>query len=145
VKTRKKDVTTAAPNARRSRTATPRQKKAPGAVSPALAPGPPTEPQVAWSSGNIFADMGLPDADELLVKADLATHIGRAIKARNLTQRQAGEMMGIDQPKVSAIVRGRLDGFSSDRLLRYLNDLGCDVEIRVSEPNPDARGLLVCA
>ena len=92
------------------------------------------------SSGNVFADLGLPDAEDMLAKANLALHIRRAIEARKLTQAQAANLLGIDQPKVSLIVNGRLDGFSTDRLLRFLNDLGCDVQISVSAPHPDGRG-----
>jgi predicted XRE-type DNA-binding protein len=95
------------------------------------------------SSGNVFADLGLPDADDLLAKANLALHIRRAIEARKLTQAQAAKLLGIDQPKVSQIINGRLDGFSTDRLLRFLNDLGCDVQISVSAPHPDERGHVV--
>lgn len=95
------------------------------------------------SSGNVFADLGLPDADDLLAKANLALHIRRNIKARKLTQSQAATLLGIDQPKVSSIINGRLDGFSTERLMRFLNDLGCDVQISVSEPHPEARGHLV--
>ncbi|HZK82189.1 MAG TPA: helix-turn-helix transcriptional regulator [Humisphaera sp.] len=94
-------------------------------------------------SGNVFADMGLPDADDLLAKANLALHIRRAIEARKLTQVQAARLLGLDQPKVPSIVNGRLDGFSTDRLMRFLNDLGCDVQIAVSAPHPKTRGRLV--
>ena len=92
------------------------------------------------SSGNVFADLGLPDADDLLAKANLALHIRRTIEARKLTQLQAAGILGLDQPKVSSIINGRLDGFSTDRLMRFLNDLGCDVQISVSAPHPEMRG-----
>jgi predicted XRE-type DNA-binding protein len=92
------------------------------------------------SSGNVFADLGLPDAEDLLAKANLALHIRRVIEARKLTQAQAANLLGIDQPKVSLIINGRLDGFSTDRLMRFLNDLGCDVQISVSAPHPEERG-----
>ncbi len=95
------------------------------------------------SSGNVFADLGLPDADDLLAKANLALHIRRAIETRKLTQAHAADLLGIDQPKVSLIINGRLDGFSTDRLMRFLNDLGCDVQISVSAPHPDERGHVV--
>ena len=97
----------------------------------------------AASSGNVFADLGLPDAEDLLAKANLALHIRRAIEVRNLTQANAADLLGIDQPKVSLIINGRLDGFSTDRLMRFLNDLGCDVQISVSAPHPDERGHVV--
>jgi predicted XRE-type DNA-binding protein len=95
------------------------------------------------SSGNVFADLGLPDAEDLLAKANLALHIRRTIEARKLTQVQAARILGLDQPKVSAIINGRLDGFSTERLMRFLNDLGCDVQISVSAPHPEARGHVV--
>jgi predicted XRE-type DNA-binding protein len=88
------------------------------------------------SSGNVFADLGLADADYLLAKADLAIEISSVIEERNLTQVEAASLMGVDQPKVSALVRGRLDGFSMERLYRFLNALGRDVEIIV-RPTPE--------
>jgi predicted XRE-type DNA-binding protein len=92
-------------------------------------------PRYTESSGNVFADLGLPDADELLAKADLAIQISRIIEERELTQAEAAELLGVDQPKVSALVRGRLEGFSIERLTRFLNALGQDVEI-VVRPKP---------
>jgi len=83
------------------------------------------------SSGNVFADLGLPDAEEALTKADLAREIVRVIRRREWTQAEAARVLGIDQPKVSALMRGRLDGFSTDRLLRFLNELDQEVEIAV--------------
>ena len=94
--------------------------------------------KVTPSSGNVFADLGLPDADQLLVKADLVIEITRVIEERGLTQAQAAEILGVDQPKVSALVRGRIDGFSLERLYRFLNALGRDVEI-VVRPAPKGK------
>lgn len=91
------------------------------------------------SSGNIFSDLGLSDADDLMGKANLALHIRRTIEERRLTQAQAAALLGLDQPKVN----GRLDGFSAGRLIRFLNDLGCDVQIKVSAPHPESRGQLI--
>jgi predicted XRE-type DNA-binding protein len=91
-------------------------------------------PKYQESSGNVFADLGLPNARELQAKADLAWEISRTIEERELTQAQAAELLGIDQPKVSALVRGRLSGFSMERLYRFLNALGKDVEIVVRSP-----------
>ena len=96
------------------------------------------EMKVTPSSGNVFADLGLPDADQLLAKADLAIEITRIIDERGLTQVEAAELMDVDQPKVSALVNGRLDGFSMERLYRFLNALGSDVEIIV-RPKPKSR------
>jgi predicted XRE-type DNA-binding protein len=95
------------------------------------------------SGGNVFSDLGLPEAEDLMAKANLALHIKATIEARQLTQVQAAQLMGLDQPKVSSIVNGRLDGFSTDRLMRFLNDLGCDVTISVSAPDPTERGHVV--
>lgn len=92
-------------------------------------------PEHTVSSGNVFADLGLPESDELLAKADLAIRIGGIIDERELTQAEAAELLGVDQPKVSALVRGRLEGFSLERLTRFLNALGQDVEI-VVRPMP---------
>jgi predicted XRE-type DNA-binding protein len=84
---------------------------------------------VTRSSGNVFADLGLPNPEERLAKAQLAYAIAQAIEERGLTQRQAATLMGIDQPKVSHILRGRLADYSTDRLLGFLQGLGRDVEI----------------
>jgi predicted XRE-type DNA-binding protein len=81
------------------------------------------------SSGNVFADIGVAAPEEALAKAKLVVQISRVIASKKLTQTQAAKLLGIDQPKVSALLRGRLSGFSTDRLLRYLTMLGKDVEI----------------
>ena len=91
---------------------------------------------VTRGSKNVFADLGLPDADELLVKAGLAHRIGVLID--NLTQVEAAKSLGIDQPKVSRLLRGDLYGFSIEQLMRFLNDLGHDVAIDV-RPKPKTR------
>jgi predicted XRE-type DNA-binding protein len=81
------------------------------------------------SSGNVFADLGLKNPEELLAKAQLVQRISDIISERKLTQARAAKLLGIDQPKVSALLRGKLEGFSTDRLFRFLNALGRDVEI----------------
>jgi predicted XRE-type DNA-binding protein len=83
------------------------------------------------SSGNVFADLNLPHAYDLLAKAELAAKIIAEIERRRLTQRQAAAILGIDQPKVSALKQGKLSGFSIERLMRLLLALGSDVEITV--------------
>ncbi len=83
------------------------------------------------SSGNVFADLGLPRPEEALAKAELAQKIAAILGERRLTQAQAAEVLGVDQPKISALTRGRLSGFSIERLLRFLMLLGHDVEITV--------------
>jgi predicted XRE-type DNA-binding protein len=75
---------------------------------------------VTESSGNVFADLGVAEPEAGLTKAQLASHIRHTIKRRRLTQLQAGELMGFDQPNVSALMNGRLAGFSSDRLRQFL-------------------------
>ena len=89
---------------------------------------------VTIGSTNVYADLGYRNPDEALAKAQLAAHIGEIIEARELTQIAAAELLGIDQPKISALKRGRLRGFSYERLLKLLTDLGCDVEIVVAPP-----------
>jgi len=89
------------------------------------------------SSGNVFADLGLPDADEHLIKAGLVVKIGRIVRQRELTQAAAAQLMGIDQPKVSAMLAGQFRGYSVERLMRFLVALGHDVEIVVK---PRKRG-----
>ena len=88
-----------------------------------------TKHEVKEGSGNVFADLKLPDADELNAKAKIAYGICRILEERKLTQKQAATLLGVDQPKVSALMRGRLEGFSSDRLFRFLNALDRDIEI----------------
>lgn len=83
------------------------------------------------SSGNVFADLGLPNAEELMAKAELAIKITEILRQRRMTQVQAAAMLGVDQPKISALIRGRLTGFSIERLLRFLLLLGTDVSITI--------------
>jgi len=91
---------------------------------------------VEASSGNIFADLGRPDAEEALARVRLAQQIAEIIEDRSISQSEAASLMGMDQPKVSALVRGRLNGFSTDRLFRCLVALGQDVEIIIKDkPN----------
>jgi predicted XRE-type DNA-binding protein len=87
------------------------------------------------SSGNVFADLGIENADEYLAKSELSAQILRIVERRRLTQAAAGELLGVTQPKVSALLNGRLDGFSTDRLFRFLTKLGCDIQIKVSKPH----------
>jgi predicted XRE-type DNA-binding protein len=86
---------------------------------------------ITSGSGNVFADLGLRDSDELLAKARLASTIADLIEKRGLTQTAAAELLQTTQPKVSNLVNGRLEGFSLERLARFLNTLGRDVEIVV--------------
>jgi predicted XRE-type DNA-binding protein len=100
-----------------------------------------TEITVTASSGNVFTDLGFVEAEEELTKAQLASHIRQTIKRRRLTQITAATLLGVDQPKVSALLNGRLANFSSERLMRLLTALGKDVEITVkTKPRNRARG-----
>lgn len=90
------------------------------------------------ASENIFADIGIENADEELTKAELAWEIDHILKKRKLTQAKAAEMMGINQPKVSALLRRKLSGFSVERLMHFLNLLGQDIDI-VVRPKPRNR------
>lgn len=83
------------------------------------------------SSGNVFADLNLPEADDLLAKAELAAKVIAEIQKRRMTQTQAAAILGIDQPKISALKQGKLSGFSIERLMRFLLLLGRDIEITV--------------
>jgi predicted XRE-type DNA-binding protein len=89
-------------------------------------------------SGNVFGDLGVANPEEHLAKAELASRINQAIRQRRLTQAAAAELLGIDQPKVSRLLRGDLTNFSAERLIHFLNLLGCDVDIVVI-PTPRSR------
>jgi predicted XRE-type DNA-binding protein len=91
----------------------------------------PRDATITEGSGNVFEDLGLPDSDELLAKARLASAISDIIGGRHLTQAAAADLLGTTQPKVSNLVNGRLEGFSLERLARFLNTLDRDVEIVV--------------
>lgn len=90
-------------------------------------------------SGNVFADLGLPEPEEDLIKATLAMRISRIVAEKGWSQSEAARVIGIDQPKVSALVRGRLAAFSAERLLSFLTALGQDVEIVVKPKADDGR------
>ena len=95
--------------------------------------------RIERGSGNVFADLGLPNAEQELLKARLALQIYRLIKERGLTQAQAGKILGIRQPHVSALMRNRSGVFSVGRLMEFLTALGQDVEITV-KPTRKAQG-----
>lgn len=83
-------------------------------------------------SGNIFADLNIPNAEEELEKAQLGSAIRSIVQANGWTQAEAAQQMGTSQPKVSQIIGGKLSGFTADRLLKYVRALECDVEIRIT-------------
>src|ERR1700722_14660082 len=87
------------------------------------------ENTIFHGSGNVFADIGLPNPEELLAKAELMRVIQNVIEKRGLTQTEAAKILGIDQPKVSKVLRGRLSEFSTERLLSFLVRLELDIDI----------------
>jgi len=100
--------------------------------------------RVTPSSGNVFSDLGLPRAEERQTQVRLAVAINEVIKERRLTQAEAARMLDVNQPKVSALANYQLEGFSVDRLLRFLNALGRDVEIVVRrKPNSSRTGRIL--
>lgn len=91
--------------------------------------------EVEAGSGNVFADLGLANAEKLKIKSGLMIEITRAVRKFELTQEEAGRRMGISQPKVSALLRGDFANFSERKLMNCLNRLGYDIEIRVKPAN----------
>ena len=89
--------------------------------------------EVEASSGNVFADLGLPDAEKLKVKSGLMIEITKAVRRLGLTQEEAGRRMGLPQPKVSALLRGDFTNLSERKLMDCLNRLGYDIEITVKQ------------
>ena len=87
--------------------------------------------EVQRSSGNVYADLGLPDAERLKIKTDLVVEIRKAMRRLGLTQQAAAKRMGITQPKVSDMMRGDFSNLSERKLMDCLNRLGYDIEIRV--------------
>ncbi len=96
---------------------------------------------ISYSTESAFHALDLPDADDLQLRADLMQSIVRIIAERGLTQVRAGKLMAMDQPRVSALINGKITLFSTDRLIRALGGLGQDVEIRVT-PSTGERGRL---
>ena len=101
--------------------------------------------EVEKSSGNVFEDLGLPNAELHLLKADLAIAIFQAIKQKKLTQEQAAEVLGVSQPEISKLKNGNFSRFGVERLFAFLNKLGRNVDITISKTrsqNPRQRVLL---
>lgn len=95
--------------------------------------------EVEMSSGNVFADLELPDAEQLKIKSGLAIEISRAVRRLGLTQKDAGLRMGISQAKVSGLLRGDFSNLSEHKLMECLNRLGYNIEIKLT-PAADAVG-----
>ena len=102
---------------------------------------PLTDDSITRGTGNVFADLGLPDAVDRQTKTRLALAINRIIKVQRLKQVDAARLLGVPQPKVSALVNYRLDGFSAEKLMAFIVALGRDVDIIV-RPRRDAAARL---
>ncbi|OJW58065.1 MAG: XRE family transcriptional regulator [Thiobacillus sp. 65-1059] len=100
--------------------------------------------EVEMGSGNVFADLGLPDAEKLRIKSGLVIEITKAVRKLGLTQDEAARRMGITQPKVSGMLRGDFSNLSERKLMDCLNRLGYDIEIKV-KPAAEPLGHLVIA
>jgi len=100
--------------------------------------------EVRRSSGNVYADLGLPDADKLKIKTGLVIEIRKAMRSLGLTQQEAASRMGISQPKVSDMMRGDFSNLSERKLMDCLTRLGYDIEISV-RPATAAVGHLILA
>lgn len=100
--------------------------------------------EIETSSGNVFADLGLADAEKLKIKSGLVIEITRAVRRLGLTQEEAGRRMGISQPKVSGMMRGDFANLSERKLMECLNRLGYDIEIKV-RPAVESIGHLTLA
>ncbi len=101
-----------------------------------------TEEKVERGSGNVFADLGHPEAEAHLLKAELVTRIDEIIRRRKLKQVDAAKLLGLSQPDVSRLLRGNFRDYSVERLLRLLTALGRDVEIVIREPRSKRQGRL---
>ena len=95
---------------------------------------------ITKGSGNVFADLGLPDAEEELIKARLVVALSELIESQGLSQAAAGARMGLSQPDVSKLLRGRIGGYSLERLLGFVRALGSDVEIKIRRRRAGTRG-----
>jgi len=100
--------------------------------------------EVELSSGNVFADLGLPDADKLKIKSGLVIEITKAVRNLGLSQEEAGRRMGLPQPKLSGLFRGDFSNVSERKLMDCLNRLGYDIEIKV-KPSGEPVGHLLLA
>ena len=94
--------------------------------------------RIELGSGNVFADLGFDNPEEMLAKAHLVSEMQKVIKKKKLTQTEAAKMLGLTQPKLSILLRGQFKGYSTDRLIRFLRILGQDVDIFVT-PKPRNR------
>lgn len=101
--------------------------------------------EVHRGSGNVFADLGLADAEKLKIKTGLVIEIRKAMKSRGLTQLEAAKLMGITQPKVSDMMRGDFTNLSERKLMDCLTRLGYDIEIKIRPAKADVGHLMFAA
>jgi predicted XRE-type DNA-binding protein len=101
--------------------------------------------EVEMSSGNVFADLGLPNADKLKIKSGLVIEITKAVRNLGLSQEEAGRRMGLPQPKLSGLFRGDFSNVSERKLMDCLNRLGYDIEIKVKPSTKPVGHLLLAA
>ncbi len=101
--------------------------------------------EVQRSSGNVFADLGLADAEKLKIKTGLVIEIRKAMHKRNLTQQDAAKLMGITQPKVSGMMRGDFSNLSERKLMDCLTRLGYDIEIKIRPAKAEIGHLMLAA
>jgi predicted XRE-type DNA-binding protein len=87
------------------------------------------------SSDNIFADLGLEDSEELLTRAKLMHELGMMVKSSKLSQKQIADKLGVTQPRISMLVSGKFNEFTSESLMHYLSKMGCYVEISIEKPS----------
>ncbi len=97
---------------------------------------------VETGTGNVFADLGLADADAHIVKAELVTRIDAIVRQLGITQTEAGRLLGLSQPDVSRLLRGDFREYSLERLLRLLTVLGRDIDIVIRQPQSTSSGKL---
>ena len=98
---------------------------------------------IEMSSGNVYADIGVPDAEEMLLKAQLASRIAALIQGKGLTQSQAAELLGIPQPKLSLMLRGQFRGISEAKMLECLARLGRDIRIVIGPEHAGIGNIVV--
>ncbi len=98
---------------------------------------------IEMSSGNVYADIGVPDAEEMLLKAQLASRIADMIQGKGLTQSQAAELLGIPQPKLSLMLRGQFRGISEAKMLECLARLGRDIRIVIGPEHAGIGNIVV--
>lgn len=104
---------------------------------------PGTAMKIEPSCGNVFADLGLPDAAELATKMRLAAAINRQLQARRFTQASAAAVLSISQPNISALKHYKLDSFSAERLMTFLTALGSDIEIKIRPQTRKRAGRII--